>query len=320
MHSLPDEIEEDAERLAMDYPKGATLIDLAGYYGVPLPEVERAISVLRREGIPLPFLKGDAPPAPVKATVAPAIKPAAWAPNGRAKTRVSAHPNKKERTLPEQMADQVRHRIGELVHPYPFGATAAQFADHFNLTMNHAYAVVSELEAECEIVRLDGYDYPKTKLIFVRGMVQPPPPLTDIQEKVYTEALKRSSNGHLVFNFTDVARVTGVSQGSVQQIAWTLERKGYLRRISPYAQHGGGRDGEGKLKGAPSPEYYIYEPTPTVPAFPRKEDMKGVSEPPPVAKIADEATVKRAVARRAELVREIARIDDFLATYGEMYG
>jgi len=346
--SLADEIAADADDLQDAYPKGATLHDLAGYYGEPLSSIEKALGALRARGDPLLFLRAAEPVKDVaaqalgrKGAIARNARKAArerwsptasrepWAPQQTHRVNHIAehdgpHPNKRGRTQPERLADDLRYRLHELVAAHQLGATIKQFAKFFAIdTITHAREAIAILEAEATIIVAWTYDTPREKIIYVRGMRQTPPPLTATQERIFDEILRRAHGAPTtIVNYTDVAKAAGTAYGSAAQVCWALERKGYLKRLTPYDRDGGEAPFSGStFNGMRSPEYEIRTPTlsdPFADALPPKRPQSVRPHPDIPAAIRDQGAVKRAVAKRADLVREIERIDAFLGTFGDL--
>lgn len=306
--SLADEIEEDAAQIATDYPKGATITDLAGYYGVPLAQVQQAIAALRREGVSLYFLKGEPPASMPPSLETHTIKTGV--------VRPGPHPNKKEKRLPEVQADAMRPGLESLARRYPYGATLNEVAEFFGLAGQHAYGAIQLLAAEGEAAWVKDGNGPNN-ILYVPGMMQMPPPLTQLQEAVYCAIRDIAVDGKATVNGSQIAKATGTSQGSVAQICYALELKGYVRRLTPYNYRSAKQSTPGGALVSTSPEYEVFEPTPRKPAF-AKAMAKQPSFPQStiVAKrIADDDVVKKAIARRVELVAEI---DAFLDTYRDI--
>lgn len=314
MPTLAEEIASETETLCHEYPKGMALTDVAGYFGAPLKDVQRAIDTLKRSGAPLPFLKdGPKPREPWEPRETHVI-------NGQIGEREGPHPNKRGRTHPEQLADQIRYQLPELVKLYPLGCTVAQFKEQFGLDTQHAYAAISALEGEGDVVCAYTHDQPRMKIVYARGMREPPPPLTDLQERVLTEITRRAAGANAVtVNYLNVAKTVNGAPGSIPQVCWALERKGYLRRLTPYGD-GGEQEEDGRMNGQRSPEYEVLKPELNDPfaSQPVKEARHVKPHPHVSKKNRDQTAVKRAIARRAELVREIERIDAFLETFEDL--
>lgn len=307
---LADEIEGDAEAIARDYPKGATQSDLAGYYGVPLAQIQHALNVLRRDGVALTFLKGE-------------VAPPSGGETHQIKTgviRPGPHPNRKEKRLPEEKAEIMRPGLESLARRYPYGATMAEVAAFFDLSAQHAYAAIQILVSEGAAAWVKDGNGPGN-IFYAPGMMQMPPPLTQLQEAVYCAIRDKATDGKASINATRLAQEIGSSQGSIAQICYALELKGYLRRLTPYgAKPGAQATPGGKLQNPPSPEYEVYEPAPRTPAFAKPSPTQPAFPKAAIIarRIAEDDVIKKAVARRQELVAEIAKIDAFLETYSDL--
>lgn len=315
---LIEDVRSELSTLAESYPKGATLIDLASYFGVPLRQIEPVVNALEGEGA-LAF-KGDKllfdgsetarSKARTRDTTRSRLRPEHYKVNNKT-WAYGVHPNRIEVTAPEARAQEMRPGLERLAKAFPYGATAAQMADFFRMTPEHVYSAIRALEASGDGVWEKTRDGKGGNIFFVEGMLQAPPALTENQERVYAAICKIAHNGRATVKYAQIVKDTGIVQGSIIQICYALEVKRYIKRLTPY-------DREGVRT---SPEYEVYSPEPRKPNIPRKRQdalpaSPGVA-PEISARICDEAAIKRALARREECVEEIKRIDDFLALYGE---
>lgn len=325
--SLADDIEREAGSLAFDYPKGASLSDVAGYFGAPLPKVEAAIAELQSRGVALPFLKkgesahlsaearkrsrqssenvqraellrqADVTPVgdgvtltgrddgPLSDVLQEAMKSLGGSidanghgrfasekspdavtlgeKGGRARA-ASMSPEKRseqarkaatarwsdvpviqsngilrEPTATERLVERLRPMLPKFAQQFPFGMTARDMRNHTNASANVVYEAIQTLVFERLGIwesELDGKS--NTHRFYVRGMRQLPPVLTNNQEAVYESAMRLARNGRAIINCANVDKENSLSPGSAITVLYTLERKGLVRRITPWDREG----------------------------------------------------------------------------------
>lgn len=331
---LSEEIASEAADLREAYPKGATPHDLAGWFGQPLQRIEAALASMRAEGLDVAFVRQETEKNPAAVLMGKAGgKARAEKMTSRRRSEIAAnaaasrwskghldHPNRKAMTDPQKRALVMLERAAELAAKYPFGATHPDLVEFFGFANTHTYEAARALEAMGDAVWEKDGDVAthsgKFKL-YVRGMKRMPAELTDRQMQVYLAIVqRRNKSGIATVNYTEIGReISGDSAiiaggTTIMTVCNSLERKGYIKRITPW---------EGAKSGK-SPEYEVYDPIPQEPNL-DKEPKRIATITTPAEwrpKFGDDERIAKAKARLLELRTEVTKVEAFLEIYGEL--
>jgi hypothetical protein len=322
--TLSDEITSEASDLRAAYPKGATPHDLAGWFAQPIARIEAALAELREQGADLSFMRQDETKDPAAVAMgrrggrARADK---LAPERRAEIAKKAatgrwsnkHTKKLQETEAQTRARSILPRLPELAEAFPLGARADQFAKHFGLTAAHAYPTIHALVAANQ-ANWEQLEYGGESFVFVAGMRKPLPPLTDKQQQVYEYLANRAdADGELIVVYKQVGDHFGAQGSSIMSRCDILERKGYIRRLSPYPKAGNQNS---------SPRYAVFSPEPRPVVAGRAQLEKLIrdtaSDDGFEFEDSDPPAIHKALQRRRELLAELNQLNGFLRLYGEL--
>lgn len=146
----------------------------------------------------------------------------------------------RERTMTEILVERLRPMLPEFAKQFPFGMTARDLKNHTNASTNVVYEAIQKLVFEGLGIwesEMDGRS--NTHRFYVRGMRQLPPALTHNQEAVYEGCLKQvPQNQRGIINCSIIDKENDLPTGSTVTVLYTLERKGLIRRITPWHRTG----------------------------------------------------------------------------------
>lgn len=166
--------------------------------------------------------------------------------------RWSAKVEAKQPTLAERHADLLRAGLPDLVTKFPAGATLIDVAKEFSLDAQHTYAAVAHLVRAGEaLFKQNPNGTSREHLLYVRGMTELPAALSPKQELTYDAICRRAVEGKAVVNYQAVSNELDLPAGSLSSYCYALERKGYIKRLTPYAEVNGVKV---------SPTYEVYTP------------------------------------------------------------
>lgn len=327
--TLSDTIASDAHDLRDAYPKGATPHDLAGWFGQPIAKIEAALADMRERGDDLSFLRSE----PVKNPAAVAMgqkggraRAEKIAPGRRSEIAQKAaasrwakgspdHPRRKELTDPQKRAIMMTARFEELAKAFPLGATAPEVANFYGFTLVHTYEAMRVLDESGQADWGPEY-HGGTQYFYVVGMHKRMPPLTEKQERLYHAMLEDAGGtGELRVVYKRMGERLGIQGTSVMSMCDILERKSYVRRLTPLGRSGNQNS---------SPMYAVYGPEPR-PVDPTAKLAKRLQTSVEIEdelhfEESDPPAIHKALARRKEVIAELAKLNSFLRLYGELDG
>lgn len=336
--SLADDIANEVEALAFDYPKGATLSDIAGYFGAPLAEVEHAIRWLKARGVGLPFLieaqtkdpaavrmgkRGGAARAKTqskkeRSELARLAAQARWGAPVEAGSRTGRESKETASPTTDDVMHMLRIAQHRLALAFPHGGNARELAEFLNVPQGRMYSAIKQAERDgwCEQITSYG-DSNSGRVAVFEGMLCPAPQLTKMQVDVLEWIRKHAkADGSCEVPLNRCAAELGFAQ--INDKLDSMERKGYLARMTPYQYNG-------KLKGSPmykllpspgdrKPELFTSKTAPDLlTAFAIDIDERGMD-----AICAEPIAVRRARERRIMIEAELKEIEAFLSTYDRL--
>lgn len=334
--NLIEEMRSELSALSEHFPKGATLPEVAGFFGVPLRQLEPAINALEMEGAvclngetvsfqtfgggPMAQAagaKGGAAAARERLKAEKAHAAAFDVRDAVVRARVEIGPS--DCPSLEDALLRVKDALPLLADIYPHGVSAREMAVTLDLPIQRVYRVLADAETEgwCEMVKAYGNRQTGRVAVF-DGMLVPPPQLTELQSRVL-EWIKHQANGAPVVEVNMTRCAAELEMGMIQDKLDSMERKGFLARLTPYRERG--RHGSPIYKVLPSPE-----PRPPVlwssktqgasdrsEAFAQELEERGYE-----AVSVEPIAVLRARERKRMIEAELAEIVEFLKTYDRL--
>jgi len=216
----------------------------------------------------------------------------------------------------DDVIQKIRASQEDMARAFPFGGNAEELAEFLGVPRHRMYAAIktAEVEGWCEQVKSYGNKQSGRIAVFA-GMHCPAPMLTDLQRRVLDWIKDHAKpDGTCEVKLNKCA--ADLEMGMVTDKLDSMERKGYIARLTPYQYNG-------NLRGSPiyqllpppetrEPELFLIKPKEAnqMVAFAADVDARGYD-----VVGAEPYAVRRARERRFAIEAELKEIDAFLATY-----
>lgn len=333
---LADDIKAEAEELASVYPRGAAPADLAGYFGEPLPAVERALAQLEKSGVALPFLKRETPKdaaavalgqkgGKARAASMTAEERAEIA-RGAARRRWDHLPEHREPSH-EECTARLKDALPRLAEAFPNGILVSHIAQQLNITQYRARIAVNGAlrDGWAKAIYIMGGEPQehKPRAILFKGMVELPPGLSGRQEKVLSWIRANMRPGQqMPLNKAKITKDVGL-KGMIDDVLWALEKKGYVARITPWNREGLKTSPVYEMLEPPEPLEPKIEAPPDLPEEPRKTNNGNtMAKRMRMARdqiFGTEEMVEVLENRRQYLREELDKVDKLLEHYRQLW-
>lgn len=254
--SLARNLLDDADSLVRAYPKGATVIDLAGFYAEPPARVEAALALLALDGDALPFLRVEPPKDPAavamgrkggarRAASMDAERRAEIARNAAETRWKMTELGKASRTAAGRAAfeaqtfrgldERIAADLPALANEYPTGVTSLQLAERYDADPQAIYLVVklAKRQGWCKANQGRANAGGRQTYLFT-GMLKGAEPLTQRQQDVMDWLNANAQDGRVIAAMNRICNDMGLVDGTVHGHLYALEKKGRIRRLSGY--------------------------------------------------------------------------------------
>lgn len=310
---LLEEMRSELDALGELFPKGVTIPELAGYFGVPQRQIEPVINALEGEGALC--VDGDSIAfTDAMPRQAPAERSADAYTLREAIRTVSAEYGL-DRPSHEECVKRVRDAVPLLAEYFPNGVSAGELSTTLSLTLQRAHAAIAEAEKEGWCEQVKAYGNRKTGRIAVfEGMLVPPPLLTEMQARVL-EWMQAHADKDNICEVVMNRCAADLEIPMVIDKLDSMERKEYIARITPYRMRGKNTSPIFKILPTPvarKPQLFksIAAEQAAKRVFAEEVEARGME-----AVCAEPVAVRRARERKRYLEVELQEVKEFLKTY-----
>jgi len=332
-----EEIRAELSALADTFPKGVSTPELAGYFGVPLRQIEPAINALEMEGAVC--LNGETVSFQNRGATRLASAREAGRKGGLAASREAMKDDVERRAKAfglrraiqetsaeygiespslEESVRRVRDALPLLAEYYPHGVSAAELSSTLMLHLSRAYAVIKQASDDgwCEQVRAYGHRKNATVAVF-EGMMVPAPLLTDLQQRVLNW-IKEKANGATTVEVNMTQCASDIDVSMIQDKLDSMERKGFIARLTPYRERGKNGSPLFEILPEPQPRAPTLWKSPTAVQVEAGALMSDIEERGFEAVSVEPIAVRRARTRKRAIEVELKQINEFLKTYDRL--